>query len=391
MRLSQRVQKMTSFNKWRKPFRIDISEFPLPTADEYPTPSAINDKTDPYVIARIHDYQVLQLFAGATLLIESLLKDEGTMPTDEAGVLGNLAFYLAHLEALDVESLLIGHLVNPFLDLLLEARDLVPRGAAASQMPLRGQQFPAELIQQLREVITRVRERAASPEWQRRVETIARKCRDNHASMKNYLDALYERRGARHLVLRIDFGYTRDHASLMSRGCSISEECAKADLDKLMRHVRENYPLTGFARRMEYGVYSGLHFHVMILLDGHKARCDARIARLLGEYWRDVVTEGQGRYYNCNRVFYRCRGIGMINYSDEVKRHYLLEYAARYLTKADFWVQGDSGGKAFVRGQMPDELATLRKPRLYQPTTLGPTDESAAEEPPRNLALDPGE
>jgi hypothetical protein len=341
---------------------FDIDEISLPETDEYPPLWSINEHTDSYVASRVHDNEVVKIIAGATRLVHRILKQRGDEQSSSR-VTRDLAYYLIQFHAVDIDSLVMGHRVNPYLDLLLEARDYVSKGVPANAVSLSSDSLPPEVQAQITDVAARIRQRGAAPEWQKRVETILRKCRDNHKSLTEYLDAQFRDRRSRHLVIRIDLGYAKDHAALMSRPSTISEEQAKADLEKFIRHVRENYPLTGFARRLEYGVYSGIHFHLLILLDGHKRLQGGRIAHLLGEHWRELVTEGQGRYYNCNRATYRHRGIGLVHHSDRQLRHNLLEYAGRYLTKADFWVEGESTGKSFVRGQMPNEAKCMGRPR----------------------------
>jgi hypothetical protein len=354
-------------------YGVDIDEIPLPELDEYPAPHLLDENADEYLVLRSHDNVAVQLIAGATRLVNKLLKNTPRTADNPDGLLkaqrsltpkvaGDLIYYLAQIELLDIESLLIGHRVNPYLVLLLDAGELLEPGAARLAHSLGGSVSPA-LMEQLRDVVAQIRTRASSPEWQTRVESILRRCRDNDASMREYVRAIYTHRASRNLVIRLDLGYTRDHAGVMSRPLSISEEQAKEDFDRFIRYVREHYPLTGWVRRLEYGIYSGLHFHVLIFLRGREVWGDSHIAQVLGEYWRWKVTEGQGRFYNCNRAFYRWRGIGLIDRSDHVKLGHLLEHAGRYLTKSDLWVEGDSAGKSFVRGQMPTEPIATGRPR----------------------------
>ena len=341
---------------------FDIPGIPLPESDEYPDPSSLNENSDPYIVARSHDCEVVKLIAGATKLVYKILRREPYKSPTAASV-RSLVRFLWQFQVIDIDTLLMGRRVNPYLDLLLKARDLIADGISADAIcPLTGS-LAEGLRLQIDAVVARMRQRAASPEWQVRIETILRRCRDNHQSLTTYVESLYRCRSTKLLVLRIDFGYAADHATMMSRPFTISEEQAKADFEQLIRHVREHYDFLGYARRLEYGVFSGIHFHAMIFLNGHEAWHEGRIAHLLGEVWRDRITKGQGRSYNCNRQFYRHRGIGLVGYQDVQRRHYLLEYAGRYLTKAEFWVEGERSGKAFVRGLMPEEPSGVGRPR----------------------------
>lgn len=90
---------------------------------------------------------------------------------------------------------------------------------------------------------------------------------------------------------------------------------------------------------------------------------DVVIAQCLGEYWARVICEGKGRYWNCNAERYHDRGIGMINYDDGDKRVTLVEKVAGYLTKTDFWMRFQPGGKTLFKGLMPEPPPKRGRPR----------------------------
>ena len=75
---------------------------------------------------------------------------------------------------------------------------------------------------------------------------------------------------------------------------------------------------------------------------------------MIGDYWNDTLTSGNGTYYNCNahKEQYQNLGIGMINYSDEGLMVNLKEHVAPYLNKTDYFIKLITTGKerAFIRG-----------------------------------------
>lgn len=346
---------------------FSLHDISLPDSREYPTITQLKASDDPYLVARVHEMEIIKCIAGATHLVADLIR-HGRQQEAKPSELRDLAFYIANLQAVDIDTLVMGHRVNPYLDLLLEARDLIPGGIPMSAIPLGRDALPPDLTSLMRQITERMRERAADPAWQTRLENILRRCRDNHLSLRLYLDAQFLCH-SRHLVIRLDLGYTKDHPDVMSRPGTISEDQAKADFDRFIRLVRSKYAMTGFARRLEYGLYSGVHFHALILLDGHKHRCDLPISREMCELWRGPVTEGQGRYYNCNLARYHFPATGLVGHRDTSRRYNLLEHLGRYITKAEFWVEGQGGGRGFVRGQMP-LLNAMGRPRLAELDSL---------------------
>ena len=90
-------------------------------------------------------------------------------------------------------------------------------------------------------------------------------------------------------------------------------------------------------------------------------------AREIGEYWKLVVTNGRGSYWNCNdkKAGYHHLGIGMIHYSD-VEKISNLKQAAVYLVKVDHYVRmlTPDNGRTFGRGEiLPPRTSTVGRPR----------------------------
>lgn len=166
----------------------------------------------------------------------------------------------------------------------------------------------------------------------------SRVARDRFASIRLFLDDCFARH-SRLLVLRLDFSYRDDvHASL---------DTVSRDRDKLVRYLRKPYnhrhknAYIGLLWKLEYGQSKGYHLHTLIVLNGSRLQQDVTYARIIGEHWKQHLTQGDGLYHNCNadKGKYEHCGIGMVEHRDPQKRHYLLHDAAAYLAKDDELIQ----------------------------------------------------
>ena len=84
---------------------------------------------------------------------------------------------------------------------------------------------------------------------------------------------------------------------------------------------------------------------------------------MIGEHWKNSVTEGRGRFYNCNanKQRYKNVGIGMISYDQSDRIDVLKNKVGAYLTKVDYWVRlSPSVGRSFSKGNGPKLSATKR-------------------------------
>lgn len=157
-------------------------------------------------------------------------------------------------------------------------------------------------------------------------------------SICQFVDKCFEIR-SRLLVLRLDFSYREDMCPDL--------QTVVRQRDRLLRYLREPYDqqyegaYIGMMWKLEYGQDKGYHLHTLIVLDGSRLLADYMHAKLIGEYWKHYLTQGDGLYHNCNaeKKKYRYCGIGMVKHSDLVKRNYLLNYAASYLAKEDKLMQ----------------------------------------------------
>jgi len=182
--------------------------------------------------------------------------------------------------------------------------------------------------------------------------------------LEHYIDDLFKKH-ARMLVLRIDLSYEGGYLSgRHDFGSDIS--AVKRHWSKMQTDLHTGKPvsgLLGFACKLEYGHMKGFHFHLLLFYSGSEHRQDGGLARMIGEHWRNSVTDGRGRFYNCNanKQRYKNVGIGMISYDQSDRIEALKNKVAAYLTKIDYWVRlCPSVGRSFSKGNSPKLSETKR-------------------------------
>ena len=223
---------------------------------------------------------------------------------------------------------------------------------------------PGKLVAEVaNQLVAAIRNRAGTKDFRSRLAVRRFRSKRNFLRGKHLIDALF-RRHARLNVVRIDFGYQSES--------SASLEQAKEDFSRLLNNHRHHSAfrnLVGYIWHLEWAFKSGYHWHVAMFFDGSKTLRDSFIARLIGEYWVRAITQGRGRYENCNanKNKYRRLGIGMISYADQDKRSVLEGTVLEYLTTIDELAQPrvPRGTKVFGTSQMPDDHpGTGRKRRI---------------------------
>ncbi|WP_100409555.1 inovirus-type Gp2 protein [Acidovorax sp. 69] len=134
------------------------------------------------------------------------------------------------------------------------------------------------------------------------------------------------------MVLRLDLGYGKEHASA-------SMDRIIDDWAALKAFITTNFPsYLSHVVKLEYGLQKGAHMHVLLLFNGAMVRQDVTIAKLIGEHWSKVTTGGMGVYFNCNAAPYKNRfshcGVGVFNRLDEATVAGF-QAVADYITKPD--------------------------------------------------------
>lgn len=197
--------------------------------------------------------------------------------------------------------------------------------------------------------IASIRASCRRQEYKDEVDNYKRNEEKNIASCCDYLAAQFQRR-SQLLILRIDlyfrpafkgWGYTRE---------------ADGHYARLLRALRENRivpDVLGYISKREDGIDRGIHFHVLIILDGHKHRDAANLTRMIGEDWvrrcghgeyKDGVDVGEtgkkdkASYFNCYTRLdqYRFNCLGLIHPTDADKLRGLrlaIEYMCKETTQ----------------------------------------------------------
>ena len=185
----------------------------------------------------------------------------------------------------------------------------------------------------------------------------------NQRSIATYVNSLFDQH-AKLLVIRLDIGYHEDYYD------QLTLDLVTNDLNGYLRRIQNKYPaLVGYIWKLEYGVDRRFHTHITFIFNGAIHQRDISLSRAIGGLWEDI-TDNNGIYYNCQvrREEYQrwgTDGIGMVHYSDTVKRIHLIN-ALSYLTKLDTQILAvlPAGRRTFGRMERPSRQPRLGRPRL---------------------------
>ncbi|AIX56424.1 TPA: inovirus-type Gp2 protein [Enterobacter kobei] len=266
---------------------------------------------------------------------------------------------LRYLEILE-KAYLNNRVANPRIALfrrLVNQTDLglrVRNGKILSSDPITTAELLNKLAQDYRSAVHQ-------PDFKKAYKKYKRTSVKNLKGAWNYLLHL-QSRYSRLLVLRVDLSWNDEHKS------AITADMARACRQKLLRNMKKN-PLfrhvLGTVWKLEYAPSRQFHYHMLFVLNGHKAQQDVSLARAFGEYWKDTITEGKGHYYNCNahKDRYTECGIGKLERGNTSMEKGLLK-AVSYLTKIDACARLVLPGNArtFGRGEIK-VLKTRKKQR----------------------------
>ena len=249
---------------------------------------------------------------------------------------------------------------------LVEALDPRLLGMYKLTHPLNQREW-ADTVLTLNGFVAEIRKRANQADFVKLIRHYARKANKNQSGLNSYIDKLFEYK-SRLLVVRVDLSYSESYS--VSEQPVSYEEAYKHRVELLdalrYRLFKDSY--VGFAWKLEFGLISSLHYHLLLFLDGSRVRLDVRVAKIIGEYWNHEVTRGRGRYWNCNAnkaSYGKFCGLGMINHSDYILRGNLKK-AASYLVKSDYYVRSvvPSKRRTFGKGIPPARAKSNRgRPR----------------------------
>ncbi|MGG2042837.1 hypothetical protein [Burkholderia gladioli] len=208
-------------------------------------------------------------------------------------------------------------------------------------------------------LIEKIRERCESREFKERErlrETNAEKNKTNVLALEEAMFSKETGR-ARWLVLSLTLRYKPQFRRW------ITPEVIQQHRDRFFVARRFNTLMSGiknYVWAIEQGEDTGLHLHVILFYSGEHNH-DEHIAKQIGEYWVNVVTEGKGDYWNSNterlKRSYETRGhgigVGQVNWNDTKKRE-ALRKNLMYLAKSEQYlmIKGAERVRTFDMGRV---------------------------------------
>ncbi|MEA3250608.1 MAG: inovirus-type Gp2 protein [Pseudomonadota bacterium] len=231
---------------------------------------------------------------------------------------------------------------------------------------------PYEQVEKLNAAVTMIRGVLQSKAMREYLTKLDKAKQKRRQSAQTIINALRDKH-ARVEVLRLDLNYRKgkyvdldDFAGALS---DVKRDWARFRHDLVNGLYKPG--VLGYMAKLEYGLLSGFHFHVVVICNGSKHWHDIQRAQMLGEHWKHhVVTPGEGRYYNCNRHKddYRYLGIGTLDYYDHAKYSALVNLVVEYMIKTDFIMAAEAPGERvwFRSAHKPLKVAERRgRPRKF--------------------------
>lgn len=231
-----------------------------------------------------------------------------------------------------------------------------------------GEKTIYEKVNGLNQVVSDIRASLSKNEMRSIEKRHERARAKRHDSASRYMES-FRQSYARITCVRIDLGFRK--------GKFVESEDFLGDLEivkyywrQMRQDLTKGVPISGmigFVVRLEYGVLTGYHLHGLFIFDGSRRQQDILLSQAIGEHWiNQVVPNGAGRYYNCNRnkERYRHLGIGVINYYEELKYQALKDLVIDYMVKPDFSLEYIAPReRTMFRGKMPRCSPSNRKGR----------------------------
>lgn len=259
--------------------------------------------------------------------------------------LGHSLLHALQLPFDDIEGTLPDHHMNPVFDLLRECQQThFPDPSALYGWQWQIDDDAQSLLQALNAVVFDLKQGWTSTEFQKALDTARRRSDKRWKRLKEVVHEAFED-CASVLPIRIDlhFRMAQDDYPFVPQ---VSAAEAYQFIVKFERYIRDHYPLIRYSWTREYGTETGFHFHVLALLNGHIVQNGVSTAKLMGEYWQHVITEGKGRYWNCNASLYKTPVLKRIHFSNKAAIDALLNEAGWYLAKTDIWMQYKGAGRS---------------------------------------------
>jgi len=152
------------------------------------------------------------------------------------------------------------------------------------------------------------------------------------------------------LVLRVDLYIRPDHKAWGDT--RLAEQCIRRYL-RALAESRIVPNVTRWICKRERGFDRGIHYHVLVAMNGHKHQSACAFSKMLGEAWIKRCGPLRATYFNCyvRRHDYEFNALGSVHISDQRMLMGIRE-AIRYMVKGDGYVM--TGYKRNLwRGIMP--------------------------------------
>ncbi len=194
----------------------------------------------------------------------------------------------------------------------------------------------SECADALNDFVDRVRLMYADADLQPLLKRLRRGAKQRAKSMRECLDYMFKVR-SRLLVTRIDLEYMEGTFTGVDLAHGLAQ--VKAHWSQMYRALHNGLVqhLRGFVARIEYGILTGYHIHLLLFFDGSDRKGDITLNAIIGEHWSNNITQRRGRYWNCNRYKeeYPTPALGMVEHSDTEKRETLKGVIVDYFAKPD--------------------------------------------------------
>jgi hypothetical protein len=273
---------------------------------------------------------------------------------------------------------------NPFIAVMLRACQVAMPAIWHAESV--GMDLSNEKLRQRIEWIARfVRRCGCSASFRRIEKNRAKLERKDLRSCCRYMAEGFEQY-SRSLVLRVDLYIKPTHKT--HEDVRIAEKC----MELYLRALSEDRIVPDVLRwiwKRECGFDRGVHYHLLVALDGHKHQNACDLSIMLGEAWLKRCGHLRSSYFNCwvRRHEYVHNAIGSVHISDWSMLTGIRE-AIRYIVKGDGFVM--TGHKRNLRrGKMQSSASRPKRgaPRkalhdmslvygiLGEPNTTKPVDD----------------
>lgn len=220
-------------------------------------------------------------------------------------------------------------------------------------------------VEKLNTFVDTVRSELQTVQHRIAVHNFKRASTENYVALMTYFDALFLKY-SKLLIIRIDLSYRSRPERVTSRLMvdafdPLTEEVRK-HRDTFFKQVRHQFKgeAVGYTWKLEYGLFKGFHYHVILFLNSENHSRSELIATQLGEYWCNTTTHNLGLYFDFNKQSLRSNlalDLIDINNKGEWKK---LDDIALYLTAGD----------RYLKLKLPDNCRTFGKGNIPKPANI---------------------